>query len=178
MNPNSADLGPENVLTDVDGELAADVRDRLTTALRYIANWYKATEDSEGAKQVWWSEIDAVRAKVEAAYKAMDPAQLFPGRGALAAYADAQAVFPPLWRKLELSIDTVARPDLVTRAASFVDAVVEMPSIALPAIGDSIARAVGGTLGALFRQLWPWLLGAAALVVAFYAAPILLRRLA
>src|SRR6185369_14817323 len=104
----AVNLGPSALLTDAEGETVADTRARLDTALKYISNWYKATDGSDD-KDMWWGQIDQVRAKVEAAEKAFDPAKVFPGKSELAAYLDAQLAFADLWRQLNLSIDTIPK---------------------------------------------------------------------
>lgn len=155
MTP-AEDLGPESVLQDAEGTPATEVRDRLGLALRYIANWYKATRESDD-RATWWAKIDACRVKVEEAFAAMDPTKVFPGNAELAVYHEAQLAFPALWRELTLSVDTLPHPDLIDKAASYLETLVQLPQIVIPDIGDWLARLVGGTLGRILEQLWPWL---------------------
>jgi len=154
MNGDDANLGPEALLSDADGELAADVRARLDLALRYLANWYKATDDSGTVRARWWPQIDAVRAKVEAAFKAIDPNAEFMGNASLELYAQAQLVFPELWRQLSLSSDTLPKPDLLDQAADLLNTIAEYPTYLVPKIGDILARTIGGALGTIVGQLW------------------------
>jgi hypothetical protein len=161
------DFGPEGLLGTPDGQDAQTLRDRLALALRYLVNWYRATDGANRA--LWWPKIDALRAKIERAYKLADPAQLFLGNTGVAAYTDAANDFPALWRELSLASSSLLRPDLLDRAAPFVDAVLEAPGIALTGISNSITKGVGGALGSALGNLWPYLLlaGGAALVYVF-----------
>lgn len=153
---DSENLGVESLLgPDADGQAAQDVRDRLALATRYLANWYRATKGSDD-QDVWWQKIDALRTKVERAYALAGTAdnQLFLGRSALAAYADAAQDWPELWRDLKLSSDTLAEPSLIDRAADFTT----NPLAFLPSLSEAFAKAVGDSLAAIARQLTPWLI--------------------
>lgn len=157
----SYDLGPESLLGVAEGETAQELRNRLDLALRYIANWYRATDDSEG-KVIWWVRIDQTRALVEEAFRLCNPADIFPGRDGVAAYNAASASFAELWRALTLSADTLPRRDLIDIAADYFDAVVETPGYLTKKITNTITEGIGGALGAALGNLWPWLLLAGA----------------
>ncbi|HYD01794.1 MAG TPA: hypothetical protein VEB22_11260 [Phycisphaerales bacterium] len=171
------DLGPENIFGTPDGEDAQTLRDRAALALLYIANWYKATDESE-SRAIWWAQIDQVRAKVENAFRLVDPAQIFPGRTAKAAYIEAANSFVDLWRKLTLSADTLPQPSLIDRAAGYLEALGEAPLTLVPQITNAITKAVGGALGAALGNLWPYLAiaGAGLLVYTFRDALGLVAR--
>jgi hypothetical protein len=167
MGADVENLGPESLLgVDAEGEAAQDVRDRLALATRYLANFYRATKGSDD-QALWWQRIDTQRAKVERAYALAGTAenQLFLGDEARAAYVDAAATWPQLWRDLKLSSDTLKEPSLLDRAAS----VAENPLAFLPTFSEGLSKAVGDSLAAIARQLAPWLLlaGAAGVVYVF-----------
>lgn len=148
------DFGPESLLGVPDGEDAQTLRDRLELALRYLANWYRATKGSDN-QDLWWGRIDQERAKVEAAFRAMDPARVFPGRAELAAYNDAAAGFPQLWRDLTLSADTLPDPSLLDRAADIIDTIFETPGYVIDKLTNSLARGVGNGVASIWANLWP-----------------------
>ena len=168
----SYDLGPESLLGIPDGEDAQTLRDRLDLALRYIANWYKATADSDN-KQIWWPRIDQVRAKVEAAFKLADPAELFVGNKGVNAYNDAANAFPGLWRDLTLSADTLPEPSLLDIAAGLGDTLLETPGYLLTAGTNAITKSLGGALGSALGNLWPDLLLAGGVWAAIEFGPVL-----
>jgi hypothetical protein len=156
---DAPELGPESLLSPGDGETAATLHDRLDLALRYIANFYKATADSDN-KAVWWGKIDAVRVKVETAEHALDPSLVFPGNHEIALYNDAAADFPSLWRELYLSPDTLPHRDLLAVAADVFDTIVETPGYIVTRLADSAGRALGNSAKSFFLQAWPFLLAA------------------
>jgi hypothetical protein len=167
------DLGPESLLGIAEGEDAPTLRDRLDLALRYLANWYKATKGSDN-QDIWWEKIDQVRAKVEAAYKSFSPADLFLGKDAVALYNNAAASFPGLYRELALSRDTLPSPGLLDVAADIAETVLETPGYVIAKVGDSLARGIGGAAGSLVERLWPYLLVVGILVVIYlFHEPIL-----
>jgi len=146
-------LGPESLLgIDAQGEHAQDVRDRLALATRYLANFYRAVADSADVA-LWRQRIDTVRAKVERAYSlASTPDNAtFLGSAARAAYVDAAAGWPQLWRDLKLSPDTLIERTLLDRAAS----IAEAPLSFLPTFAEGLAKSLGDTLGGIARQLAP-----------------------
>lgn len=164
------DLGVENLLgIDGTGQLSSDLRESLALATRYIANWYKATKDSDN-KDVWWQKIDTERAKVEAAYNLLLQADQnpFPGNTGIAAYSDAASGWPQLWRDLSLSPDTIDT-SLLNSAADFFTTVAEAPGLIIPQIGNELGKIVGGTLGNFLAQTWPYiaLVGAAGVIYVF-----------
>lgn len=165
-------LGAESLLgVDAEGEAAQDVRDRLALASRYLANWYRATKGSDD-QATWWQRIDDQRRKVEDAYELASASgnELFLGTAARAAYVDAAAGWPQLWRDLKLSADTLPEPSLLDQAASLASA----PFAMLPTLGNELGKAIGGALGSLVRQLFPYILVAgAAGVVYVFRAPIM-----
>lgn len=166
-------LGPESLLGIPDGAMAQELRDRLDVALRFLANWYKATKGSAD-QAIWWLKIDQVRAKVEAAYKSFTPADLWLRDSAVALYNEAAAAFPPLWRELTFSADTLPSPSLLDYPAAYLDAVIETPGYLIHKIGKSLGDGIGGALGALTEKLWPYLLVAGVVAgVYVFRAPLL-----
>jgi hypothetical protein len=165
-------LGPESLLSIPDGEDAQTLHDRLDLALRYLANWYKAT-DGATDKAIWWTRIDQVRAKVEAAERAINPGLIFPGNTEIALYNDAALNFPQLWRDLTLSADTLPEPGLLDRAADLFDTVLETPGYIIHKVASAAGKALGDGAKDLVYQAWPFLaLAAAAGVVYFFRVPL------
>jgi hypothetical protein len=165
-------LGPESLLPPADGDLAADVHDRLDLALRYLANWYKATDGSAN-KAIWWAQIDHVRTKVEAAERAIDPGAVFLGNTEINLYNDAAANFPQLWRDLTLSADTLPQPGLLDVAADFLDTLIETPGYVVTKAADAAGRALGQSAKDFVYQAWPFfLLAGLAAGVYFFRAPL------
>lgn len=160
------DLGPESLLGIAEGEDAPTLRDRLDLALRYIANWYKATKGSDN-QDIWWGKIDQVRAKVETAYRSFSPADLFLGKDAVRLYNDAAQSFPGLYRELALTRDTLPSPGLLDVTADIADTVFETPGYIINKVGDSLARGIGGAAGSLVERLWPYLLVLGVLLVIY-----------
>lgn len=170
------DLGPEGLLgPDAEGEDAQALRDRLSLASRYMANWYKATKGSDN-QDVWWQRIDAERTKVEAAYAEMIKQEntFFAGTVARGLYADAASTWPQLWRDLTLSADTLPDPTLIDQAAGVLTMIGHTPAALVADVGNEIGKAIGGGLGNIWRQAWPWLLVAGG----FYAVYTFRRPLA
>jgi hypothetical protein len=171
MTPDLA-LGPESLLSPGDGETAATLHDRLDLALRYIANWYKATADSDN-KAVWWARIDQSRAKVETAERLLDPSIVFPGNKEIAAYNDAAADFPQLWRDLTLSPDTLPHRELLDLAADYLDAVLETPGYIITTAASAAGKALGQGAKNFIYEAWPFLLAAGVGLLAYaFRAPL------
>lgn len=169
----AVNLGPESLLGIPDGQDSRELRNRLDLALRYIANWYKATKGSDD-KNLWWAKIDAVRAKVEDAFRKCDPADIFPRASAVAAYSEAALAFPGLYRELALSRDTLPEPSLIDIAGSAFETVLEMPAYIATSVATGIGNTVDGALGSLLSKLAPWLiLAALAGGVYVFRAPLL-----
>jgi hypothetical protein len=165
-------LGPESLLSLPDGEDAEALHNRLDVALRYLANWYKAT-DGAADKAIWWTRIDQVRAKVEAAERAITPGIIFPGIQEIALYNDAAKDFPQLWRDLTLSADTLPEPGLLDRAADLFDTVIETPGYIITKVASAAGSALGQGAKDLVYQAWPFLaLAVVAGVVYFFRAPL------
>lgn len=156
------DLGPSALLIDAEGNPIADTRKRLDLALRYISNWYRATDDSDN-KGIWWAKIDDARAQVEAAFTAMDPSKVFPGNDELSAYHDAQLAFADVYRQLSFSADTLPKPELLDLAADFVDTLTETPGIIVTTIVDKLTKGAGDAVGKAVKNLWPVLVVAGVL---------------
>lgn len=170
------DSGPENVLDDPYGQDAQTLHDKLERALLYISNWYKAVEGSP-RQSSWWLKIDQLRAKVERALVAMDPALIYPGNTALAAYNVAALAFPGLWRELTLSADTFNHPGLLDEAADAffapvvkgAGAVAGAAGATLDAFTDAIKRGFGLAEDTASTIKWTTIgLGALAVGYIFY----------
>jgi hypothetical protein len=161
------DLSKENFLGISDGLTGAEMRERLALSTQYIANWYKATEDSDN-KDVWWQKIDALRAKVESTYAELQqPAnQYFAGRKEKADYDEASAAWAQLWRELILSTDTIDI-SLLDQLADFGTTLINAPGLLVPRLAESVGKALGDSASRFFTQAWPFLLAAGALGVVY-----------
>lgn len=157
MGADGPALGAEGVLGTPDGEDAQTLRDRLDLGLRYLANWYKATEGSDN-QSVWWAKIDQLRRLVETSYKSMDPAKVFPGNKELADYNAAALAWPALYRELYLSWDALPKPGLLDQAADYFDTLLQTPGYVLNKITTGITDAVGDAGKKAASSLWPFLL--------------------
>lgn len=165
-------LGPESLLGLPDGEDSQTLHDRLDLALRYLANWYKASDDSAN-RAIWWTRIDQVRAKVEAAERAINPASLFPSVSEVALYNDAALAFPGLWRDLTLSADTLPQPGLLDVAADYLDTLIETPGYIVTKAANAAGKALGQGAKDFVYQAWPLLVVAGVgAVLYFLRAPI------
>jgi hypothetical protein len=164
-----ANLGPEALFDGLESDPAGDIKEKLGLGLRYIQNWYKATEDSPD-KGIWWAEIDSVREKVELATNSIDASTIFLGKSHIAKLRDAEAAFTSLYQQLTNSIDTVPRPDLITQAASFLESIIDAPIAAAESIVDKTTRGVNNVLGTAFKNLWVPLLIVAVGVGLYFAA--------
>lgn len=170
------DSGPESLLDDPYGQDAQTLHDKLERALLYISNWYKAVEGS-ARQSSWWLKLDQLRAKVERALELMNPAIIFPGNTALAAYNDAALVFPGMWRELTLSADTFLHPTLLDEAADTVldpiykgtTAVVHAAGAAVDSVAAAIQRGLGVAEDTASTIKWTVIgLGAVAAAYVFY----------
>jgi hypothetical protein len=163
---DTEDLGAEGLLGDVDADAldAQEARDRLALALRYLANWYRATKGSAGP-DIWWSKIDHERALVEEAYRqASDMSSAgFLTHAAREAYKAASMEWAPLYRELKLSPDTLTSPGLIDEAASILTA----PLAWVPTFTEGLAKSVDQSLSAVARTLAPWLLAGSAVAVLY-----------
>jgi hypothetical protein len=173
-NPNF--LGTSDLAADeAQGAPAQELRDRLSRATLFLANWYKATADSAD-KAIWWHDIDAVRAKVEAAYKLLSApeAAIFPSKKENAAYDEAANAYASLYTRLNLSTDVNIHTDLISSAASLFEAIASAPAAAVSYIGNEAGKAIGGAAGNFLRQAW-WVIviGGVAAGVYVFRKPIL-----
>jgi hypothetical protein len=148
-NPN---LGASSVLGIADGELTADLHSRLDLALQYIANWYKATKGSDN-QDVWWTQIDQVRAKVD---------DVFPSSSEVAMYNDASASYAALYTQLYASYDTLPQPALIDQAADLATTIVQTPSYVITWLAGLVGKTVNDAAKNLFLEAWPVLLVAGA----------------
>lgn len=176
MSSDNQELGAESLLgfdaQDLDGQ---EARDKLARATLYLANWYRATKGSEN-QAIWWQRIDVERLRVEEAYRlATAPESLyFLTRAAKAAYADAAADWPQLWRDLKLSADTLPEPSLLDEAATFATAPLQMLTNAGNEIGKAVGETVNQTVGQLVRGMFPVLVAAAGVAIVYiFRRPIL-----
>lgn len=157
LNPDSTDLGQSSLLGFADGELSADLHDRLDLALQYIANWYKATKGSDN-ENLWWAQIDQVRAKVETAEREITSSDVFPNTAEVNLYNDASGAFAGLQQKLYLSYDTLPQPALIDQAADLATTIVETPSYLITKAAGLVGQTLNDAAKKFFLEAWPVLL--------------------
>ncbi len=150
------DLGSGNLLGTGEATPSQDLHDNLDVALQYIANWYKATKGADD-QDLYWAQIDQVRAKVELAERTIDPANVFPSTKEIALYNDASAAFADEWQALELTADTLPQPGLLGQAASLATTVIEMPSTVITKLANVAGTALGDSVKQFFLAAWPFL---------------------
>ena len=157
FSTDTPSLGASSMLGRGDGELSADLHNRLDVALTYIANWYKATKGAAN-QDVWWTKIDQVRAKVENAERTITSDDVFPSKTEVALYNDASDSYAGLFTELYNSYDTIPQPALLDQAADLTGTIVEFPSYVVTRAADLVGRTIGDSAKALFVQTWPVLL--------------------
>lgn len=159
-----ADLGQESLLASYfdgdDDDPVAEAKQALKKANGFIDNWYQAVKGSD-SESVWNAKIKSVQDKVTAAATALDPETLpFTSKTNIELYNDAGAAFADMWRQLNTSYDTLPQPGFLDKAAEFLDDVIHEPGRIATALGDALSGGVSDTLGAILKNLWPWLLAA------------------
>lgn len=157
------DLSKENLLGISDGMTGAEMRERLALSTQYLANWYKATADTDN-KDVWWQKIDALRAKVESTYAELQKPenQYFAGHVEKADYDEASAAWAQLWRELTLSPDLIDI-SLLSSLSDLGTTLINAPGLLVPQLAESVGKALGDSASRFFTQAWPFLAAAAAL---------------
>ncbi len=187
LYPTSA----ESVLSFADGELISDLRTRLTTALRYTFSWQKALNPGVGvvletaagsydpvAAAGFLSRIDDMQTALNALLNMMPPSDLFPGNDNVAAYNAVSKAWAQLYRDLSLSLTGFPQRALLDQLGDLGSALLNAPVAAAKSMAqeltDAISRLLGNTAGAIWANLWPWLLVAGALGLAYvFRAPLL-----
>jgi len=155
LSPTTYDLGVGNFLGTGDGTPSADLHANLDLALQYLANWYKATKGSDN-QDLYWTQIDQVRAKVELAERTIDPANVFPSNSEVQLYNDASAAFADEYQTLALSYDTLPQPALLSEAADLTTTIVEMPSTIVTKLANVVGSGLGNATKQFFLQAWPF----------------------
>lgn len=166
----ATDLGVESFLGDADAdELGnADAREKLALATRYLANWYKATSDSDN-KAVWYQKIDTLRNKVESLYTELtadDNPFLSPSE--VTEYNGVSANWAELWRDLNFSTDTID-VSLINQAADLATTIIKAPTVAIPNLMEALGKLVNDSVGKFMAQAYPviLLIGGVAVVYVF-----------
>lgn len=182
----------ESVLGFADGELISDLRERLLLALRYSFSWLRAVAPNSGAvlntvtgsydpiaAVAFAARIHDMQTTLRALLDMMPPSDLFPGNDAVAGYKAASAAWAQLYRDLALSLTAMPQRDLLDQVGDLGQAMLDAPVAAISTIAESasnaIARTLGNTAGAIWSNLWPWLLVAGALGLAYVFKGPLLR---
>lgn len=169
-------------------EPTAELRDRVTNALRYTLSWLGAlTPGALGALDVVAGNTDPVeliafRGRITDMQTALRGlldmlplSDVFAGKDAKAAYERVSQGFAQLYRDLALSRSTLPRPELLEQLGDLGAGIFRAPAAAITTVAEeaagAIAKALGGTAGALWSNLWPWLLvaGGVGLVYVFRA---------
>jgi hypothetical protein len=172
-----ADASVEHTLGPADGS-ALELRDRILLALRYTASWGRAAGnavDNDG--RAFADRIGDIEEALYGLLTLIPADSVFPGKDAAAAYERTSQAFAQLYRDLTFSAATLPDASLLDQAGSLLRAVVDAPSSALTmaaeATSNAVARALGGTAAAVWSALWPWLLLAGGVGVAYvFRAPL------
>lgn len=176
----------ESVLSFADEPIEV-LRDRVLQAMRYTFSWSRAVGEGAGvlgaaggapgalAAAAWQQRIAGMQAALRELLVMMPLSDRFAGRDAVAAYERVSQGFAQLYRELVLSAATLPRPDLLDQLGDLGSAVFQAPAAAITTVAEqasnAIARALGGTAGAIWSALWPWLLvaGGVGLIYLFRA---------
>ncbi len=180
----------ESVLSFAD-EPVADLRARIVLALRYSMSWQKALSDarfslSYGASDPLLTDlrplemrVDAMQSALRALLDAMPQEGLFVGNDQKAAYEATSATWAQLYRDLATSLATLPQRAFLDQLGDLGSAVFKAPAAVATTIAEQVGKmlrdTLGGTVGAIWSALWPYLLiaGGAALVWTF-RVPLLL----
>lgn len=165
-----------------------ELRDRISAALRYTFSWSKALSPGSGvvlnvaagaydpiAAAEFGKRISDMQDALRALYSLLPPDLVFVGNPQKTAYESVSAAFAQLYRDLALSADTLPRPELLQQLGDLGSAALNAPAAAATTlaqeIANALARLLGGTAGAIWAALWPWLLvaGGAGVVYVFRA---------
>jgi hypothetical protein len=181
----------ESLLSFADGELITDLRDRLKMALRYTFSWQQAITPGAGvvletaagsydpiAAAGFLSRISDMQAALNALLNMMLPSDVFPGNDIVSQYNAVSAAWAQLYRDLALSLTGQPQRALLDQLGDLGSAFINAPVAAAKSLAqdltDAIARLLGNTAGAIWSNLWPWLLVAGALGIAYvFRAPLM-----
>lgn len=162
------DIGVEDQLADPTGQDAQTLHDRLGTALAYIPNFQNAIAGSKN-ESAWRSKIAAAQQQIQAAYDAMNPEIVFPGKTELAAYYAAAGAYADLWRTLSLSPDTIKAPSVFDLPGGIFDTLTSVPGAAYDAAGNAINKGLGAASDTASAIKWTVIgVGAVAAAFVFY----------
>jgi hypothetical protein len=172
------DVSPavESTLSFAD-EPVAELRDRVVRALGYTFSWLKAVGAGNNVLEVaagaagpveaaaWQIKIRSLQSSLRELLVMLPLSDTFATKDAKAAYERASGAFAEMYRQLVLSASTLPQPELLDSVADLGTALFQAPAAAITTVAEqasnAIARALGGTAGAIWSALWPWLLVAA-----------------
>lgn len=174
----------ESLLSFADGTPISELRDRLTTALRYTFSWQQAVIPSATvaldvaggsydpvAAAGFLSRISDMQAALGALLNLMPPSDVFPGKDVVAQYNTVSAAWAQLYRDLSTSLTGYPQRPLLDQLGDLGHALIDAPVAAARTVAqeaaNGIARLLGNTAGAIWAALWPWLLVAAAVGVVY-----------
>jgi hypothetical protein len=159
-----ADVNAEHALGTANSTPIEELRPRIDLAFRFTVSWSAAAGDYAAGKDgVPFSyRIDEMQRKLQQLYALLPLSDVFPGKDAVAAYNAVSAQYAQLYRDLVFSVETLPQPTLLENAAGFGQALIDAPVAAVTGgmekVADGVARLLGGTVGAVWSALWPWLL--------------------
>jgi hypothetical protein len=167
---------PTESLLGFADDTVDELRDRLMAAMRFTFSWMQAVEGSDNENE-WLERIHAMQEQIVAATRALPTEDVFPRDEAAKLYETTSANWAALWRDLQLSADTLPRPDLLTVLGSYGRAVIDAPFAAAQTIAEQVAgslgKALGGTVAGIWRALWPFLLVGGGIGIAYlFRAPL------
>jgi hypothetical protein len=158
-----ADVSAESALGFADATPIVELRERIDRAFRYTVSWSSAAGDAtDRSGAPFKARIDNVQWALRGLYGLMPLSDTFAGKDAVAAYNQVSALYAQLYRDLATSADTLPQPALLETVAgigkAMIDAPVAAATGAMEQLANGVARLLGGTAGALWSALWPWLL--------------------
>lgn len=179
----------ESVLSFAD-EPIPELRKRIELALRYTFSWDKALSQARGS--LAYGTVDplltewrALEARVSAMQTALRilldqlPVEgVFVGNDQKAMYEATSATWAQLYTDLSLSLATLPQRPLIDQLGDLGSAVFSAPVAAATVLAEKVTGSVrdllGGTAAAIWNNLWPWLLLAGGVGLAYlFRAPLM-----
>lgn len=158
-------------------EPVPELRDRLILAMRYTFSWQKALSEAAGSLQYGASDpllqgvhplearVAAMQAALSGLLDAIPPDGQFVSVDQKQAYEATSATFAQLYRDLATSLATLPQLPLIDQLGQLGAGVFKAPAAAVKTLAEQIAQMLrdilGGTIAAIWSNLWPYLLIAA-----------------
>lgn len=183
----------ESTLGFADAPIS-ELRDRVLRGMRFTFSWASALSDAQSSPAFLVSGSDgaaaalALQVRVAAMQDALSallnmlrPSDLFAGKDVVAGYEQTSQTFAQLYRDLALSLATLPQRALLDQLGDLGSAVFKAPAAVAKTLAEEIAQLIrnllGNTAAALWSNLWPYLLIAAGVGLAYVFRAPLLRAL-